>query len=166
MLISSDIPSSWIWGLYLVSSERLEYWTLNPMLKTRADEQLHQLQPLLVSGVIRIWCDRKHVKQPNKKTPFQCLSNCFPIVEAKMALLALHWSGNQWRLRQQCHKNPQNSDTWKICCNQPKILTMWLYHWEMCPKDVDQIANSVDPDQTGAVRSGLHYLPRPICPKT
>ena len=38
---------------------------------------------------------------------------------------------------------------------------MWLYDWEMCPKDVDEIANSVDPDQTaprtaplGAVWSG------------
>ena len=35
----------------------------------------------------------------------------------------------------------------------------------MHPKDAAGIANSVDPDQT--VRSlGLHYLPRPICPKT
>ena len=34
---------------------------------------------------------------------------------------------------------------------------MRLYHWVMCPKDVDGMANSVDPDQTaplGAVWSG------------
>ena len=34
---------------------------------------------------------------------------------------------------------------------------MWLYHGLMRPKDADQIANSVDPDQTapvGAVWSG------------
>ena len=30
---------------------------------------------------------------------------------------------------------------------------MWFYHWEMRPKDVDEIANSVDPD-LGAVWSG------------
>ena len=42
----------------------------------------------------------------------------------------------------------------------------------MCPKDVDKIANSVDPDQTGnsvdpdqTADLGLHCLPRPICPK-
>ena len=43
----------------------------------------------------------------------------------------------------------------------------------MHPKDADIIAKSEDPDQTaplGAIEEqsdlGLHYLPRPICPKT
>ena len=35
----------------------------------------------------------------------------------------------------------------EICCNHPKIRTMRLYNWEMCPKDIDGIANSVDPHQ-------------------
>ena len=51
----------------------------------------------------------------------------------------------------------KNSDTRKICCNQSKIRTVWLYNWEMCPKDVEGIANSVDSDQTaplGPVWSG------------
>ena len=32
----------------------------------------------------------------------------------------------------------------------------------MCPKDVDRMANSVDPDQTGPEQSdlGLHPMPR------
>ena len=54
-------------------------------------------------------------------------------------------------------KFPKYSDTQNICCNHPKIRTMWLYNWEMCPKEIDGIANSVDPDQTaplGAVWSG------------
>ena len=48
-------------------------------------------------------------------------------------------------------------DTQNICSNHPKILTRWLYHWVMRPKDVEGMANSVDPDQTaplGAVWSG------------
>ena len=51
-------------------------------------------------------------------------------------------------------KSPKNSDTWKTCYNHPKIWTRWLYHWLMCPKDAEgiansvEIANSVDPDQT------------------
>ena len=54
-------------------------------------------------------------------------------------------------------KFPKYSDTKIICRNQPKIWIMCLYHWEIDPKDVDGIANSVDPDQTaplGAVWSG------------
>ena len=31
---------------------------------------------------------------------------------------------------------------------------MWLYHRVMSPNDTDGMANSVDPDQTGAVWSG------------
>ena len=45
-------------------------------------------------------------------------------------------------------KFPKYSDTQNICCNQSKILTMWLYHRVMSPKDADGMANSVDPDQT------------------
>ena len=51
-------------------------------------------------------------------------------------------------------KIPKNLDSRKICCNHPKIRTKWLYNWEMCPKDVGGIANSVDPDETASVWSG------------
>ena len=54
-------------------------------------------------------------------------------------------------------KTPKNSDTQINCCNHPKIWTKWLYCRIMCPKSADQMANSVDPDQTaplGAVWSG------------
>ena len=50
-------------------------------------------------------------------------------------------------------KFPKYSDAWKICCNYPRILTMWLYHRVTSPKDADGITNSVDPD-LGAVSSG------------
>ena len=41
----------------------------------------------------------------------------------------------------------------------------------MRPKDAEGIAISVDPDQTAPLLYeqsdlGLHYLPRPVCPKT
>ena len=39
----------------------------------------------------------------------------------------------------------------------------------MHPKDAEEIANSVDPDQTAPEEQsdlGLHCLPRPVCPKT
>ena len=39
----------------------------------------------------------------------------------------------------------------------------------MHPKDAEEIANSVDPDQTAPLEQsdlGLHCLPRPICLKT
>ena len=51
---------------------------------------------------------------------------------------------------------PKYSDTQKICCNQSKILIMWLYHRVMSPNDAYGMANSVDQDQTalGAVWSG------------
>ena len=54
------------------------------------------------------------------------------------------------------HKFTKYSDTQTICCNHAKIQTIWLCNWEMCPKDMNGIANSVDPDQTalGAVWSG------------
>ena len=60
----------------------------------------------------------------------------------------------------------KNSDTRKICRNHPKIWTMWLYHWEMCPKDGEGIANSVELDQTarpGAVWSGSTLFTK-TCP--
>ena len=64
----------------------------------------------------------------------------------------------QYKLQMQIYRKiPKNSDTRKICCNHAKIWKMWLYNCEMCPKDVDGIANSADPDQTtplGAVWSG------------
>ena len=61
-------------------------------------------------------------------------------------------------------KNTKNSDISKICCNHPKIWTTRLYHRVMLLKDADGIANSVDPEEQSDL--GLHYLPRPICPKT
>ena len=57
------------------------------------------------------------------------------------------------RLRQYC-KFPKYSDTTKICCNHSKIWTMWLYYRVISPNNADGMANSVDPDQTGAVWSG------------
>ena len=40
----------------------------------------------------------------------------------------------------------------------------------MHPKDADEMANSVDPDQTAYLQKqsdlGLHCLLRPICPNT
>ena len=53
----------------------------------------------------------------------------------------------------------RNVDTRKICCNHPQIWTRRLCHKIMCPKGADRMANSIDPDL------GLHYLPRPVCPK-
>ena len=46
---------------------------------------------------------------------------------------------------------------------------MWLYHRVRSPNDADRMADSVDLDQTaplGAVRQGLHCLPRHVCLKT
>ena len=48
-----------------------------------------------------------------------------------------------------------NSDTQRICCNHPKIFTRWPYHIVIGPKDVDKMANSVDPDQTAPLGSVL-----------
>ena len=55
-------------------------------------------------------------------------------------------------------KNPKNSDTQKIAVIILKLeqIRTFDYRW-IGPKDVDRIANSVDPDQTaplGAVWSG------------
>ena len=59
-------------------------------------------------------------------------------------------------LKSEYRKFPKYLDTQKICCNQSKIWTMWLYHRVMSPNDADRMADSVDPDQTplGAVWSG------------
>ena len=43
------------------------------------------------------------------------------------------------------------SDTQNICCNHPKIWTIWLYHRVMCPNDAEGMANSVDPDQRSSL---------------
>ena len=43
---------------------------------------------------------------------------------------------------------PENSDIQKQSCNFPKIKPTTLYQSEICPKDPDRMANSVDPDQT------------------
>ena len=43
-------------------------------------------------------------------------------------------------------KNPKNSDSRKIFCNHSN--TKCLFHRVLHPKDADQMANSVNPDQT------------------
>ena len=54
-----------------------------------------------------------------------------------------------------------------MCCKRPKILTKWLYHRVMHPKDADGMANRVGPSQTSLQSDlGLHCLPRSVCPKT
>ena len=67
-------------------------------------------------------------------------------------------------------KTPKNSDNRKNCCNYPKLGSVSSYYTVMGSKDVDGIANRVDPDQTAPLEEqsdlGLHCLPRPVCPKT
>ena len=48
-----------------------------------------------------------------------------------------------WR-RNYC-KNPKNLDILKNSFNYSKIWKVWFYHREKRPKDVDGLANSVDP---------------------
>ena len=61
-------------------------------------------------------------------------------------------------------KNPKNLDTENICCNHPEILTRWPYRRDMGPKDVEGMANSVDPDQTALFsRSSLIWI-HTVCP--
>ena len=65
-------------------------------------------------------------------------------------------------------KFPKYSDTQKNCCSHSKILTMWLYHRVMSPKDADGMANSVDLVQTaplGAVWSGSALFAQAYLPK-
>ena len=40
---------------------------------------------------------------------------------------------------------------------------MWFFQGLIHSKVAEEMANSVDPDQTDL---GLHRLPRPVCPKT
>ena len=49
----------------------------------------------------------------------------------------------------------------KLCCNHPKIWTRLLYCRQVCPKDADRIADSVEPNQEQSDLS-QHCLPRPI----
>ena len=68
------------------------------------------------------------------------------------------------------HKNPKNFDTWNVCCNYPKICTMWFYHRVMHPKDADRMSNSVVPDQNAlesfaAVWSNSTLFALTFCPK-
>ena len=65
--------------------------------------------------------------------------------------------------REVCKNLGKNGHT-KNCCNDPKIWTMWFYNTVMCPKHADELASSVDHDQTallGDVWSGstLFILP-------
>ena len=57
----------------------------------------------------------------------------------------------QVKLQTVYRKFPKYSDTQTVCCNHSKIWTMWLNHREMSPNDADEMANSVDPDQTAPV---------------
>ena len=50
-------------------------------------------------------------------------------------------------------KKPKNSDNWKHCCNHSENWTMWICCRVMCPNNADEMANSIDPDET-AVWSG------------
>ena len=59
-------------------------------------------------------------------------------------------------------KMSKNSDTRKKCRNYRKIGTVSFYY-SVISKDLDGMANRVDPDQNAPV---LHCLPRPVCPKT
>ena len=45
-------------------------------------------------------------------------------------------------------KNPKHLNTGKNWCNYLKILTVWFYSTVTHTKDVDRIANSIDPDLT------------------
>ena len=71
-----------------------------------------------------------------------------------MARLLVYKLQSTWMFIHTYRKFPKYSDTQKNFCNHSKIWTMWLYHRVMGPKDADGMANSVDPDQTGAVWSG------------
>ena len=65
----------------------------------------------------------------------------------KKALIALEMSSISKKNFSLYRKNPKNLYTQTICCHHPKIWISCLYHSEIGPKDVDRIANSVDPDQ-------------------
>ena len=44
------------------------------------------------------------------------------------------------------HKGPKFSDTLNVCCNHPKFKQRGLSIRKKCPKGLDGMANSVDPD--------------------
>ena len=60
-------------------------------------------------------------------------------------------------------KVPKVSDAKKRCCNLSKIQIKMPNLRVFYQNDANGSANSEDPDQTDL---GLHWLPRPICPKT
>ena len=49
--------------------------------------------------------------------------------------------------------------TREILCNYPKIQTKLLNHREMCPKDADGMANSVDPDKIRVTAFSKNIFP-------
>ena len=69
------------------------------------------------------------------------------------------WNVHDFRRVKNCHTivqnltriNPKSSDTWKNCCNLPKIWTRWLHHRIMPQKGADGMANSVDSGQTALI---------------
>ena len=48
-----------------------------------------------------------------------------------------------------------NWDTLNIYCNCPKSKTVWFYNAVMCSKDINGMANSVDPDNIAPLRAVL-----------
>ena len=84
------------------------------------------------------------------------------VLGQRFVTLRLQYLLQHWQI---CRKVPKFSDARKICCNLPKIQTkisnLRVFH----PKHANGKANSEDPDQT-APQSGLHCLPRHVCPKT
>ena len=59
-------------------------------------------------------------------------------------------------------KIPKILGTRKMCCNHLKIWTFSFYHWVMHPKDVDEIANSVDQEQTALILVYTVCLDMPV----
>ena len=57
-----------------------------------------------------------------------------------------------------------NFQTQENCSNQLKFQIKRPNRRIICPKDANRMSNSEDPDQQSDL--GLHYLSRPICPKT
>ena len=55
-------------------------------------------------------------------------------------------------------KVPKFSDARKLCCNVPKIQTKRPYLRVFCQKDLNEIANSEDPDQTAPLGSSLIWV--------
>ena len=53
-------------------------------------------------------------------------------------------------------KTPKNLDTRKIYCNNPKILSICIFHRKMCLNHADGMANSVAPEQSA--QSGVYTV--------